>query len=123
MSWFKVDDQLWGHPKAAEAGFEALGLWCMAGSWSSAYKTGGLITRDALARLVKSPPRRAKLARILVDVGLWEVVDEGWRFHDWDHFQPSPDEIETRRAAARTRKRRQREREQLPLLEEDETQA
>lgn len=106
MSWFRVDDQLWGHPKALLAGDRALGLWTRAGSYSMAYLTDGLITRDALRNLRGSRTD----AQRLVDAGLWDPDPEGWRFHDWLSWQPSRDSIETRRAANATRQARYRQR-------------
>lgn len=88
MPWFKVDDELHDHRKARRAGKSAIGVWVLAGSWSSANETGGFIPADVLRRW--GTPGDAKR---LVDTGLWELSTEngekGWRFHDWNHFQPS----------------------------------
>jgi hypothetical protein len=35
--------------------------------------------------------------------------ESGWEFHDWEHFQPSKEEIEREREASRERQRRFRE--------------
>lgn len=50
-----------------------------------------------------------KHAETLVRVGLWENAtrekEEGYQFHDWDDYQPTADEIEAEREAARERQR------------------
>lgn len=108
MPWFKVDDKLHGHKKALRAG-EALALWVVAGSWSADHLTDGFIPDYVAARLM---PGGHAMAEKLVDAGLWfpdELDgDDGWRFHDWDEFQPTADEVEAKREAARERMRRVR---------------
>ncbi len=75
-----------------------------------AYKTDGWVPAWYLESWGKTG---LTAARKLVEEGLWdEVVDgpePGWRFHDWDDYQPSSDEIERDREAARVRQRRSRE--------------
>jgi len=105
MAWFRVDDQLHGHPKARQAGLAAMGLWSLAGSYSASYGLAG----DVPAHYVAGWPNGRKLAQALVACGLWETTENGWRFHDWDDYQPSADEIEEARAAARRRQREHRQ--------------
>ncbi|GAA4071026.1 hypothetical protein GCM10022248_44280 [Nonomuraea soli] len=69
----------------------------VAGSWSSANLTGGFVSAQVLPRLL---PGAAKLARELVDVGLWTRTKSGYLFHDWADFQPTKEEA----AAARQKK-------------------
>lgn len=106
MPWFKVDDQLHGHPKARRAGLEAMGLWTISGSHSMSYLTDGFVE----TWFVESWPNGGALASKLVEVGLWIPVQGGWQFHDWDSFQPTRAQLEADRAAAAERKRKQRER-------------
>ncbi len=110
MSWFKVDDTLHSHPKVRRAGAAAVGVWATAGSFCMAYKTDGFVPAWYLDSWGKTG---TTAARRLVEVGLWDEVDEGpetgWRFHDWDDYQPSSDEIERDREQARIRQRKSRE--------------
>lgn len=50
-----------------------------------------------------------KHADSLVRVGLWHNAErdkeEGYKFHDWEHYQPTSEEIEAERVAARERQR------------------
>ena len=44
MSWFKIDDKLHSHKKVARLhGIAPMGLWALAGSWSSSQETDGFI--------------------------------------------------------------------------------
>lgn len=109
MAWFKVDDLLSGHKKAAKAGTAALGLWVMCGSWSAGQLTDGFVP-DYVAR--RFDPDADTLAGRLVDAGLWEQAevdgDTGWQFHDWTGYQPTKAEVEARREYEREKKRGQR---------------
>lgn len=106
MAWFKVDDKLHSHPKRHRAGLRAMGLWVVAGSWCGDQLTDGLVPRDMLAALGGRPAD----AKALVDAGLWEAVDGGWRFHDWAGQNPTRSDVEATRDRERERKREWRER-------------
>ena len=105
MPWFKVDDQLHSHPKARRPSLAAIGLWTMCGSYCMAYKTDGFVPSWFVAGFKNGP----KLARELVNSGLWMNAirnsEEGYKFHDWTDWQPSSEEIEAERKAARDRQR------------------
>ncbi len=109
MPWFKVDDKLHSHVKAARAGLEAMGLWTIAGSWSMDQLTDGFVPDYIAARL---HPKAKRLAAALVKAGLWDEAekdgDTGWQFHDWDEYQPTRDETEAKREYERDKKRAQR---------------
>src|SRR5690606_15608588 len=89
MPWFKVDDRFHAHPKALAASLAALGLWAAAGSWSSANCTGGEVPDHVIPLLSRGS---SELADELVRAGLWRRIRGGYRFHDWDHFNPTRDE-------------------------------
>lgn len=102
MPWFKVDDTLHSHPKARGAGLPALGLWSLAGSYCSQYVTEGHVPEW----FVTSWPQGKRLASALVNAGLWMPVDDGWQFHDWDHYQMTREEIERDRELNRERQKK-----------------
>ena len=110
MPWFKVDDTLHSHPKVRRAGAAAVGVWATAGSFCMAYKTDGFVPAYYLDGWGKTG---ATSARRLVECGLWVEAtkdgEDGYQFHDWDDYQPSSDEIERDREAARVRMRDIRE--------------
>ena len=107
MPWFKVDDGLWGHPKwLALAGKpRARSLWVTAGSWCSANLTDGHVPTHVLVALGARPAD----ATALVTVGLWIRSDGGWRFHDWEEFQPSSSRVKAARKATAERVAKWRE--------------
>lgn len=95
MTYFAVDDRFYSHPKIRVAGGAARSLWVMAGSWSSAHLTDGFVP----ANMLRSFEARKRDADKLVEVGLWEVVDGGWQFHEWLVYQPSKETVLKKRAA------------------------
>lgn len=103
MTWFKVDDNLAFHAKVVAAGNPALGLWVRAGSWSAQQLTDGFVPDHMLAALGTK-----QQAQRLVDVRLWERVEGGYTFHEWELRQPSRGDVEAERAAARDRMREMR---------------
>lgn len=110
MPWFKVDDKLHSHKKAARAGVAAMGLWTVAGSWCADQLSDGFVPDYIAERL--APGEATDLADKLVEAGLWVVDrhdgDDGWRFKDWADYQPTRDDVVSRREYERDKKRRQR---------------
>lgn len=102
MTWFKVDDSFHSHPKVLAAEPAALGLWVVAGTWSSANLTDGFVPDHVLPRLL---PDAVKLAEQLVTCGLWRRARGGHRFHDWGDYNPSSEDVKREREAARERMR------------------
>jgi len=108
MTWFKVDDGLWGHPKWLATPASARGLWVTAGSWSACNLTDGVIPRHVLPTLGGKP----KDAATLVEVGLWIERDGGgWLFHEWNQLgrQPTKEAVMAEREASADRQKRARE--------------
>lgn len=104
LTYFKVDDGIWGHPKFSLLSNDAVALWVMAGSWCGRYMTDGLLPYQSLGMVRGSK----QAAQELIDAGLWLETPDGWVFHDWLDYQYTKDEVEARRAHDRERKRRQR---------------
>ncbi|QNA93235.1 MULTISPECIES: hypothetical protein [unclassified Microbacterium] len=104
MTWFKVDDGFWSHPKTATLSDAAVTLWVRAGAYSCQHLTDGVIKRPVL-RLVGT----AEAASELVEVGLWLSEADGWRFHDWAEYQETSEAVKKRREDARDRQRKARE--------------
>jgi hypothetical protein len=102
--WFKIDDSLWGHPKWTATSLAARGLWVTAGAWCASQLQDGHVPAHMLAML----GGRRKEADELVRRGLWDCDDDGWRFHDWDQYQFTREEVLDKRKTERDKKRRQR---------------
>ena len=77
--WFKVDDKLHSHMKAAMAGVPALGLWVLAGSWCMDQLEDGFVP-DFIAR--RLDPDAEEHATLLVDAGLWVPAKRGKEITD-----------------------------------------
>jgi hypothetical protein len=87
----------------------AVGLWAVAGSWSSDHLTDGFIPDDDLPWLFPDAPR---LAQALVTAGAWKRMRNGHRFvpDGVTHKIPTREAVETDRSSAAERQRRSRER-------------
>jgi hypothetical protein len=104
MTWFKVDDGFWSHEKVIELSPSAGWLWTRAGSYCAHQLTDGAVKRSVLVLLGSS----SHVANELVEAGLWDAVDGGYAFHDWDKYQPTRDEVESKREAWKERQRKAR---------------
>jgi hypothetical protein len=100
MTWFKVDDGFWGHPKQTALPPGPVALWVRAGSWSGNQLTDGLVPEHMVTML----GAKKRDAEMLVTAGLWEKVDGGYQFHDWGKWQPTRDEVEKKRVEDAERK-------------------
>jgi hypothetical protein len=97
------------HPKAMQAGNCALGLWVRAGAWAASARSEGYVPRQVAYRM----GTRTQIESLII-CGLWEVKNGGYVMHDWHHYQPSKEAIESKREADRLRKREQRKRGNVP---------
>ncbi len=92
MSWIRLDDQIAHHKKFLAAGPVASWLWICGQSFSARYLTDGFIPFCALSSL--GSVRKAKPhVEKLVEVGLWERADGGYRIHDYHDYQPTAEEV------------------------------
>ena len=75
MTWFMIDDGIYDSPQCEELPLSAIGLWALAGSYvGRQLRHGdydGAITMQRVRKLGGSP----KLARQLVDAGLWRETE------------------------------------------------
>lgn len=90
MPWFKVDEHLLTHPKFMGLSDGAVALWLRAGVWSASALTNGEVPHQALRMLAE---RGDDSAEELVERGLWERSKRGFRFHDWNDYQPTPEHV------------------------------
>ena len=95
MSWGRIDDKLWCHPKFEAAGIEASGAWL----WLYAYSC--FVERPNLPKVValKRVDQNQRLLDKLVEVGLLEETEGEYLIHDWEDYRPkdkrkkTPEEI------------------------------
>jgi hypothetical protein len=101
VTWFKIDDAFWAHPKTMALSTEAIALWVRAGSWSCQQLTDGIIPDRSLPLFSASSLAVAEL----VEVGFWIEIEGGHEYHDWDEYQETSEVVKARRAKARERMR------------------
>lgn len=94
MTWFKVDDSFYDHPKVFDAPDCAVALWTRAGTWSARNLTDGFVPTGMPARFCDD----SELAvRELLNRGLWKRAKGGYQFHDWHVYQPTAEGVRTMR--------------------------
>ena len=106
MSWVRIDDKAWAHPKLSSLSGNAVRLWLWALCWCNQQESDGRIPSSVL-RLLGGCGREAKE---LVESGLWEEADGGWQVHDYLQYQPSKQQLEKTRTETRERVAAARER-------------
>ena len=94
MTWFKVDDSFYDHPKIFDAPDCAVALWTRAGTWSARNLTDGFVPAGMPARLCDDPDTAVGQ---LLTRGLWKRARGGYQFHDWAEYQPSAESVKTLR--------------------------
>lgn len=104
ITWFKVDDDFWSHPKVVALPPAAGWLWTRAGSYCGRHLTDGFVSHAAMGMLAG----KDQDSSALVDAGLWFEVDGGHQFHDWHTYQPTRESVMAERAAAAERQRKSR---------------
>lgn len=122
MSWIKLDDSFPDHPSILAAGDLAGWLYVCGLCYCSKHLTDGFIPDGALARLTGLSKPRA-LAAKLVELGRWEVVEGGWRVHNYAARQRSRAEVENVRASARERRAKSRSGSREPVANDAVTEA
>jgi hypothetical protein len=104
MPWFRLDDNFHQHPKVVAAGNAAVGLWVRCATYSAQYSTEGHIPLRVARNL-----GRAREMQALIDSRLWVQNGDGFLIPDYLEYNPSAEQVEAARFAARQRQRRARE--------------
>jgi len=113
--WAKLDDSLLDHAKifAAGANFSrvgngraaALGFYAAGLLYASKHLTDGFLP-TAVVEALGFADRPLRAAKLMVDAGLWEVVDGGYNIHDFSHFNPLAATVLDKRKRDRERKQK-----------------
>jgi hypothetical protein len=125
MTWVYLDDHFPEHPKAAEAGPLGRDLFVAGLAYTKRQGTNGFIPAAMLPSLVSfeglavqaegalmetwEPVTARQVATRLVDVGLLEVAEGGWRIHDyleWNRTAEEERKLQEERRAGRSTKAR-----------------
>jgi hypothetical protein len=106
VSWVRIDDKAWSHPKFASLPAGAVRLWMFALCWCNQQESDGFVPRSML-RVLRGTTSDASA---LVASCLWVESEDGWRFHDYLQYQPSRDQLTAQRTSTKERVTRFRER-------------
>jgi hypothetical protein len=105
VTWFKVDDGFWSHPKTLQLTPSAVALWVRAGAWSCQHLTDGFVPSYALNLFGFDEHSAVEL----VEVEYWHEAQGGYEFHDWEDYQESSGKVKERRAKNAEKLRKWRE--------------
>lgn len=109
MPWIRLDDQFPDHPKTVAAGPAAAWLFVCGIGYCNRLLTDGVIPTGQVRKLA-DVDNAMELAGKLVEVGLWEAVEGGYRVHDFLEYQPSAEQVKAERAGNAQRQQEWRER-------------
>lgn len=116
MSWAKVDDKFFAHPKVTRVSFGARGLWVTALSWCASIETDGFIPLEMLSVFAATESQQSYAALVdeLVRTVLWvDAVREGvrgYQVHDYGIYNPLHKRLNAQRKKEATRLRAYRKR-------------
>lgn len=95
MTWARLDDSFYDHPKFLGLGLEPIGLWACGLAYACRYLTDGFLPRAAVARF--GGPKGIKTASELVDSGLWSEVNGGYSIINYLEYNQSKSNVESTR--------------------------
>lgn len=99
MSWVRVDDGFYSHPKRWLLGerLDAIGLWLLCLCYASHQLTNGYVPKEFVDANRPRPDRR-KTLQALLDVGMLVAVEGGYVIHDYLDYQPSREDVVAKRS-------------------------
>lgn len=100
----RLDNHFDQHPKIVAAGWKGGWLFTTGICYASRMLTDGFIPTGMVPRLVAGMPGWKKAAAMLVQLGLWQEVEGGYRIHDYLDYQEARADVERKRKYDRERK-------------------
>lgn len=98
MSWVKLDDGFWMHPKVVMAGNEGAGIFARCLSYCGAYLTDGKLPNDVALAIAGSPRK----LEAVVAVGLLQRLPSGDVYvRDYTDYNPPRDVVEAQQEVRR----------------------
>lgn len=101
MTYLHVDDCFPTHPKVIGLSHRAFRLHVTALCHCTQNLTDGLVTKTALAVVGAVAGKGRALTDELEAAGVWRKVPDGWVIHDYLDWNPSREDVEKRKKAAR----------------------
>lgn len=108
MSWAKLDDKAHSAPSTLAAGNEAFGLWARCESYIANLELDGLVPTSVV--LLFAGDKHERLSTRLIEAGLWERSEGGFRSVGYLSRNPSRADGEARRELERAKKAQWRKR-------------
>lgn len=105
MTWVKIDDGFYQHPKLVRAGPVGMALQIAALCYCNRNLTDGYLPEEAVPLLIAGG---MEVVPKMLELGLWGEVVGGYRVHDYLEYQPSREQVEAARKANAERVRRWR---------------
>jgi hypothetical protein len=90
MTWVRLDDGFFRHPKARAASKDGRALFVASLCWSAANLTDGHIRDESVTQILADAEAKKNAVDRLAAAGLWHPgLDEGWDIHDYLEFNKS----------------------------------
>src|SRR4051812_18390760 len=99
MTWVRIDDSIFEHPKFRDLSKDAKLLFFSALALSAKYMTDGLLTPSMVRTASAGADADPTAAGELVATGLWEATERGHQIHDYLHYNLSSEQIAESRNA------------------------
>jgi hypothetical protein len=114
MTWMKLDDRILEHPKFIRAirigGSEALHLWLGLRAWCAQALSDGHVPEDMIEEVRGPRKGRERSLEALVEVGLVERTEVGWKLHDYSDWADSREDVLAARKKSAERQKASRRR-------------
>lgn len=98
MTWTRLDENFYDHPKVVAAGPDAEHLHIRGLIYSNRYLLNGRLPKLAVGAFSPFSGRRAERAiERLIEVGIWQEVKDAYEIHDYLIYQPSREQVQAQR--------------------------
>ena len=105
MTWVRIDDEFEDNAKVAPLSDAAHRVWMMANCWCKKpanFYTYGFVPEATLPSITRNRYKPGQLRKLVDELvnsnvggtkehGLWEPVEGGWQFHDWESYLSKED--------------------------------
>jgi hypothetical protein len=96
MPWVRIDEEFPDHPKVVGAGPLGIAMQVAALCYCNRHLTDGFVPRSTARRLIDLDGLGVKpddVIAALLAVGMWVRVDGGYQIHNYDHYQPTREQV------------------------------
>jgi hypothetical protein len=98
--WVRLDDDFYDHEKFLNIAPEGIALWVVGLAWSSRNLTDGIIPAAKSRTLLNTTDvNYSGVIEGLVEFGLWDPVEGGYRIHNFLRYQRAAEHVEAAKMA------------------------